>query len=491
MERVAAIIGGTVWTEDGPVAGDLYIDEQGKISAVVPRSGKSRGACEASPEPAAGGAPVPGAAATGRVIDAAGLWVLPGGVDVHVHFREPGITESEDFLSGSAAAACGGVTTVLDMPNTVPPVSDGGALSAKLTAVAGRSYVDYGIFGAAVAGQGKALIRNVEEMAALGACGIKVFLGPTTGDIAAPTWGELYELTALLAGTGLVFAFHCEDRDVIASMSKAKETLDPRDYQSALALRPRFGELLATDGVLRLALETGAQVHIAHVTLKEAVAAIAHAKGQGAQVTAETCPQYLFLHDGDFARAGLAMKALPPIRTAADREALWAGLRQGALDAVATDHAPHRTQEPRSERVWDPPFGIAGVQTMMPLLLDAALRGVCKVEEVVRWTSANPARAYGLYPAKGRLGPGADADVALFDPQARWSVETGWWKGKSMNTPFRGYEGLGAPVLTVLRGRIVAERGELVGKPSGSMVSGRREKGWRQEGSAAKMRKCR
>ena len=395
------------------------------------------------------------------------------------------MTESEDFLSGSAAAACGGVTTVLDMPNTLPPVSDGEALSAKISTVAGRSYVDYGLFGAAVAGKGDALIKSVEEMAALGACGIKVFLGPTTGDIAAPGWGELYHLCRHFSSSGLVFAFHCEDRDVIAQQMRSKDLLDPGDYQSLLALRPRFGELLATDGVLRLALETGARVHVAHVALKEAAAAIRQAKSLGARVTAETCPQYLYLDEGDFVKVGWAMKALPPIRSRADREALWQGLREGTLDAVATDHAPHRIRPARAESVWDPPFGIAGVQTMLPLLLDSALRGDCRVEEVVRWSSANPARAYGLYPRKGALVPGADADVVLVDPKLQWRIDAPWWKGKSMNTPFWGRQGLGAPVLTVLRGRVVAENGKVVGEPSGERLI------FSDKESAASLRKCR
>lgn len=472
MRRVGLIKGGTIWTEDGSVVGDLVIGEDGRILDVLSKTGQGADA-PPSREPAARGSALPPRerGLSGEVIDASGLWVLPGAVDVHVHFRDPGITESEDFLSGSAAAACGGVTTVLDMPNTVPPVSDGEAFAAKVSALAGRSYVDYGLFGAAVAGRGERLVAQVEEMARLGACGIKVFLGPTTGSIEAPGWGELYELCRRFAKESLVFTFHCEDRAVIDHALRDKEKLDPQDYQSLLRLRPRFGELLATDGVLRLALETDARVHIAHVALKEAVDAIGRAKRSGARVTAETCPQYLFLDDADFPAFRHDMKVLPPIRSAADRQALWEGLRAGVIDAIATDHAPHRTRLPREESVWDPPFGIAGVQTMLPLLLDWAIRGRCRVEDVVRWTAANPARAYGLYPVKGTLQVGADADVVIVDPAARWRVDASWWKSKSRNTPFWGREGLGAPVLTLLRGRVVAQRGEIVGEPQGKMLA--------------------
>lgn len=459
MRRIRLIKGGTIWTEKGPIDGDLVLDADGKVSKILQRR--------------EGGAPPQDPASPfspGEVIDATGLWVLPGGVDVHVHFREPGLTASEDFATGSAAAACGGVTTVLDMPNTVPPVSSKEALLAKMEAVAGRSYVDYGIFGAAVAKDEAEIIPRVEAMAEAGACGIKVFLGPTTGDIEAPGWGALYRLCRHLGDRGPVLTFHCEDRDVINASLTERDRLDPNSYPSLLGLRPRFGELLATDGVLRLALETGARVHIAHVALKEAVQIIGLAKEAGASVTAETCPQYLFLCDEDYDRVGRQMKALPPIRTAEDQMALWEGLASGALDTIATDHAPHRIKEPRDEAVWASPFGIAGVQTLLPLLLDHAIGGSCEVSDVVRWTSTNPARAYGLYPRKGSLSPGADGDVVLVDPDATWECDVPWWKGKSRNTPFWGRTGRGLPVTTLLRGRVVVERSEVVGTPQGHLV---------------------
>ena len=462
MRRILLIKGGTIWTESGPVHGDLLLDMDGRVAEIVDRS-RTTGSVSSPPGP-----PV----RPEQIIDATGLWVLPGAVDVHVHFRQPGLTASEDFTTGSAAAACGGVTTVLDMPNTLPPVRDKEALLAKIQEIAGCSYVDYGLFGAAVAKDEGALIPTVEEMAAAGACGIKVFLGPTTGDIEAPGWGALYQLCRHLGGDGPVLTFHCEDRGVIHAASAKRDRLDPSAYQSLLELRPRFGELLATDGVLRLARETGARVHIAHVALKEAVEAISRAKEAGAPVTAETCPQYLFLCDEDYIRFGAQMKALPPIRTAGDRAALWEGLLGGGLDTVATDHAPHTRKEPRSVGVWEPPFGIAGVQTLLPLLLDQAIKGACAVEDVVRWTSSNPAKAYGLFPKKGSLRPGADGDIVLIDPGGEWHCGEPWWKGRSRNTPFWGRTGNGLPVTTLLKGRVVSENGEVVGAPRGEFLKG-------------------
>lgn len=458
MRRIRWIKGGTIWTESGRLEGDLVLGEDGKVAAVAPRSSPTGLTDDLDVGP-------------DEIIEATGLWILPGAVDVHVHFREPGLTASEDFATGSAAAACGGVTTVLDMPNTLPPVSDRKSLVAKMEQVAGRSYVDYGLFGAAVAQDERELIPQVEAMVEAGACGIKIFMGPTTGDLRAPGWGALYRLCRHLGRGGPVLTFHCEDRDVIEAVAAARERLSPDDYQSLLSLRPRFGELFATQGALLLALETGARVHIAHVALKEAVSLIAWAKAAGAPVSAETCPQYLFLCAEDFAWAGLRMKALPPIRSVQDQDQLWKGLLEGVLDVVATDHAPHLIQEPRDEAVWASPFGIAGVQTLLPLLLDHAIAGKCQVSDVVKWTSSNPARAYGLYPKKGSLEPGADGDVVIVDPNAVWRCDESWWKGKSSNTPFWGRTGKGLPVMTLLRGQVVAQGGQVSGTPRGRLLA--------------------
>lgn len=465
MDRpIERILGGTVWTSSGPVEADVEIDEGGRVKRIVERK---------EPSPSEGRGVGGGGELPAGAIDARGLWVLPGAVDVHVHFRDPGLVESEDFLSGSAAAAVGGVTTVLDMPNTAPPVANGERLRQKKEALAGRSYVDYGLFGTLVStatgpDDGRDLSAEVEAMAAEGACGIKLFLGPTTGGIEAPGWGELYQLLKGWSDRGIRFTFHCEDREVIRCAEE--EAAKGSGYGALLAWRPRFGELLATEGVLRLSLETGARVHIAHVALKEAVDAIERARALGAPVTAETCPQYLFLTEADYKWARHSMKVLPLIRSAADRERLWSGLREGAIDLIATDHAPHR-RTGEAEGPLDGPFGMAGVQTLLPLLLDQAVRGACRVEEVVRWTSEAPAKAYGLYPRKGAIAPGSDADIVLVDPDGEWSVDEGWWRSKSRNTPFWGRRGRGLPVATLLRGWLVARRGTLVGEPRGLFLS--------------------
>ncbi len=459
MARRKMIRGGTVWSETGSLEADVIVGADGLIERLVERSN-------------AGGEPAwAGVQAEVEVIDASGKWVLPGAIDSHVHFRDPGLPQKEDFRSGSAAAAVGGVTTVLDMPNTLPPVVDSAALAHKQDAVGRGAYVDYGLFGAATAAEDFGVhLARVDELVAAGVVGIKVFLGPTTGNLSAPTWGELHQLLAAKGGETL-FVFHCEDRSVIdTARGRVPENL-AFTYQGLLASRPRVGELLATDGVLRLARESGARVHVAHVALAEATAAIEGAKREGARVSAETCPQYLFLTEEDSETVGDSLKVLPPIRSRADQRALWEALASGTLDLVATDHAPHESASDEPLRAWEGNFGMAGVQTLVPLLIDAAIAGRCRVCDVVRWTSAAPARCFSLYPRKGALHPGGDADLTIVDPGARWQVERPWWQSRSENSAFWRREGRGLPVMTMLRGEIVARDGAVVGDPQGRMVA--------------------
>lgn len=453
------VLGGTLWSPEGAQEADVVIGEDGRVAAVVRRSPGRQSMYVYDPD-------------TYDIIDATGKWVLPGGIDAHVHFREPGLTVKEDFATGSRSAAAGGVTTVLEMPNTVPPVSDGERLRAKYEAIAGRSYVDYGLFGAAIAPDHlDELEKSVEALLAGGVAGIKVLLGPTTGDLSAPTWGQLYQLMSRFRDE-TVFVFHCEDRSVIEEATPRVPSRFASEYKGLLMARPRFGELMATDGVLRLARETGARVHIAHVALAEAVQAIEAAKNDGAPVTAETCPQYLLLSEEEAPALGRRMNVLPPIRSKRDQEALWQGLKSGVIDFVATDHAPHETKRTAAQTAWEGPFGMAGVQTLVPLLLDQAIQGVCGVADVVRWTSYAPARAFGLYPRKGVLRPGADADLIVVDPDETWCVGPDWWQSKSANTAFWGTSGAGAPILTMLRGEVIVQKGQIVDPPKGRPLDG-------------------
>lgn len=399
-------------------------------------------------------------------IDAHGLYLLPGLVDAHVHMRDPGMTNKESIVSGTIAAACGGVTTVLDMPNTMPPVADVPTLRAKTRLVPGRAHVDVGFY--ALLGPGT--IDRLPDLAAAGCMGFKLFLGPTTGNLQAPDWGELTSAFRILADLRIPIVVHAEDRAMIDYwLPRARQMGD--DYAAFLAGRPESGEIAATERICRLAGETGAAVHIAHVTLAQAVDVIAAAKERKWPVTAETCPPYLFLTADDYRQVGTAMKVLPPVRQAADRAALWAALRCGTLDMVATDHAPHTTDD-KAKGLWDAAAGAPGVETLLPMLLAAARRGTCTLPQIVRWCAEAPAIRFGIA-GKGRLTPGAWADMVLVDLQRPWEIKPQRLHSLSASaetTPFHGWTGNGAPVMTLLHGRVVAQDGEPVGQPAGQWV---------------------
>lgn len=398
-----------------------------------------------------------------ETIDADGLYVLPGLIDAHVHLREPGLVHKETIATGTRAAACGGVTTVLDMPNTVPPVVDADTLTDKGQLIEGQAQVDVGLFAALTPGSARELSRVIEA----GCVGFKLFLGPTTGDLQAPGWGELLEVFTISAGTHIPMVVHAEEREVIEHWTPRTKSHGD-DYPQLLASRPEFGEVSATASVCRLAKCTGAAVHIAHVSLAEAVEVIGQAKAAGWPVTAETCPPYLFLTAEDFPRLGPTMKVLPPVRHQNDQDRLWYGLRSSVIDVVATDHAPHLASE-KAASLWDAPGGAPGVETLLPLMLEAVHQGRCSLSDIVRWCCANPAIIFGLQ-GKGHLRPGAWADIVIVDLAKPWCIQAEELHSLSRSTPFAGLRGRGAPVATFLRGRLVARDGEPVGKPSGRWI---------------------
>lgn len=527
------IRGGTIVTAGRTFVGDVII-RNGRIDAVVERGGsgdEDRDASEAGDgsgdRDAAADRDASGdrGAAADRdrfghipVLDATGKFVLPGLIDVHVHFRDPGLIHKEDFRTGTLAAACGGVTTVFDMPNTLPPVATADVLRAKADGVRGRAHVDYGFYGLVDEHNGDELRALVDA----GAIGFKLFLGPTTGDLRAPGWGRLIEVFETVREIGLPLVIHAEDRDVIeywtakveagwrpdapsqvgrlddedrpeaaeqSEVADQSETADPSgaafNYEAFLATRPRFGEVAATQTACLLAQMTGARIHIAHVALAEAVEVIRQAKAAGAPVTAETCPTYLTMTADDCEALGPVSKILPPIRSGADREALWAGLHDGTIDLIATDHAPHE----RAAKTGDwlrAAGGMIGVETMLPLLLNEVSQGRLTLNKLVEWTSANPADLFGMAARKGDLRAGLDGDVVVVDPDAERVIGSGEparapsavparsvsapLHSKSDNSSLLGRKLRGAVVHTVVRGRVVVRDGRPVGGPLGERV---------------------
>lgn len=431
--------GGTVMTPHGRLEGGVAVDG-GVIVAVA----------------------VDAALPTGReTIDAGGRHVLPGVIDSHVHFREPGLEYKEDWASGTAAAACGGVTTVLEMPNTRPPTATPEALRLKQERAARGARVDYGIYG--LLAQDNA--DQLEALAAGGVIGFKCYMGETVGAIPAPDDGLMLEEFQTAARLGLRVAVHAENNGIMQRMISRLKAAGRTDPLAHVDSRPELCAVEATSRALLFAEWAGAKLHICHESCKDTLPLVRAARRRGVDVTVETCPHYLLLTSADMGRLGPILRMNPPVRAAGHDAALWAALVDGTIDMISTDHSPHSVEEKTRADIWHAVSGFPGVETAVPLMLTAINRGRLTLERYVEIASANPARAWGLYPRKGALTPGADADITVVDMAREGEIRGAALHSKSKITPFEGTKVTGLPVCTIVRGRVVMRDGELVGEP--------------------------
>jgi dihydroorotase len=392
-----------------------------------------------------------------EVYDARGLYILPGLIDAHVHFRDPGLTYKEDFASGSAAAAYGGISLVADMPNTLPPAAAAADLREKARIAGEKSYTDFGLF-ALLTGDNRG---EMEGLVREGALGFKVFLGTSVGNLPAPGPGPLLE--AMGRAGKYRIAFHAEDNDLNEHFTRLCREEPGADPALLSRARPAVSEAEAVGRALRFAEYSGAAVHICHLSAARSLALVREAKRRGLPVSAETCPQYLFLDSGDYPRLGTRMKVYPPIRSAEDRKALWDGIADGTIDMIASDHAPH-TAEEKDRPLWEALSGIPGVETSAALMLSAVNRGLLSLNDYARLASYAPARLWGLYPRKGGFAPYGDADFTIVDMNRPGIIRNAELHSKHPVSPYEGFETSAAPVATVLRGKFIMKNGVLTGK---------------------------
>jgi dihydroorotase len=396
-----------------------------------------------------------------KVIDASGKYVIPGAIDSHVHFRAPGYDHKEDWQTGTGAAARGGVTTVMEMPNTKPATGTVEALKIKQAIAARQAYVDYGIYGLLDENN----LGELEALAAAGVSSFKCFMGNTFGDLPAPSDGAMLEGFEILARLGLRCTVHAENASIMARRQAKLEAAGRIDPLAHLAARP---EVCAIEAVSRAAIFaewTGARLHIAHKSSKDALYVLADAKRRGVDVTVETCPQYLLLSTKDHERLGNVLRVNPPIREPGHQEPLWQALKSGVVDMIATDHAPHLPEEKTRASVWQCDCGFPGVETQMALMLTEMNRGRFTISDYVRWACVNPAKAWGFFPTKGVIQPGADADIVLIDAKREWSIDQSQLFSKSKISPWHGRKVQGGPTLTMVRGRVVMQDGKLLVEP--------------------------
>lgn len=395
-------------------------------------------------------------------LDASGLYLLPGAIDSHVHFRDPGYPHKETWATGSAAAACGGVTTVFDMPNTMPATGTVEAVRQKLK-IAESSYVDFGIH----ALFGDETVDHLEDLLDAGATSFKAFVGNTFGNLPAPTDGALLEGFEKLAPLGVRTVVHAENSSIMARRQQRLQAAGRKDALAHLAARPAVCEIEAIGRVLTLAEWTGARVHIAHHSGADSLYVLRDAKRRGVDVTVETCPQYVLLNTQDMLRLGGILRLNPPIREARHNQPLWDALMDGTIDMIATDHAPHTPEEKTRDSIWDCDCGFPGVETQMPLMLTEVNRERATLMDYVRWSAAAPAKAWGLYGTKGVLAVGAHADIAVVDMGRKGVISQGRLQSVSKISPWNGRMVQGYPLHTLVRGRFVMRDGKLVREAMG------------------------
>ena len=383
-----------------------------------------------------------------QIVDASNLLVLPGFIDSHVHFRDPGGTHKEDFVSGTRAALAGGVTTVLDMPNTQPTTSDRASLVAKLALVASKAVVDYGFYVGATD-------TNSEEAAALAGevAALKLYMGSSTGSLLVTEFSPIYQhFSTFPLDKPLVV--HAEDEQSL----KYFAPLSQRDHNQA---RPPISAQIALSRALAIAEKTGRALHIAHTTTQRELELILEAKQKGVRVTCEVTPLHLFLTEDDQHHLGNYGKVNPPLRSKSDQDALWRYF--SVVDTIGTDHAPH-TREEKNLPYEQAPSGMPGVQTMLPLLLTAAHEGRVTLEEVVRRCVSNPARIFGLK-TKGALEAGKDADIVLIKPDEVYEITDEQMLSKCGWTPFAGTKVTGKVEQVFVRGALAYDQGRCVALP--------------------------
>jgi dihydroorotase len=393
----------------------------------------------------------------GETVDAAGLTVLPGVIDTQVHFREPGLEWKEDLETGSRAAALGGVTAVFEMPNTEPSTTDPDALADKLARARDRMWTDHAFY----MGGTHENARFLGELERLpGCCGVKVFMGASTGTLLVADDDGVREVLRHVKRRA---TFHSEDEYRLADRRPLART---GDWTSHPEVRDPESAIMSTRRLVRLARETGARIHVLHVTTAEEVEFLA---GHKDVATMELTPQHLTL-DGDEAYErlkGLAQMN-PPIRNNYHIAGLWRGIEQGVADVLGSDHAPH-TLEEKARPYPASPSGMPGVQTLVPVMLTHVANGRLSLDRFIDLTSHGANRVFGIA-GKGRMAEGYDADLTLVDLKARRVIRHEDMATRSGWTPFDGFEATGWPMATIVRGRVVMRDGALIGSAHGRPV---------------------
>jgi dihydroorotase (multifunctional complex type) len=403
----------------------------------------------------------------GEIVDITGLVVMPGGVDTHVHLMDPGPTEREDFPHGTRAAAARGVTTIVEHTHA-HPIREVTDLTEKRQHLRGRSNVDFGL----AAHVWPDRVSHIPDLWHAGVTFFKVFTCTTHGVPGIDPGHLLAALTSIASVDGRTL-IHCEDESITAEAEKVLKAEGRADGRILVEWRNREAELVAIAAASVITRAAGAKATFAHVSSREVIEVIEAARRWGADIAAEACPQYFALDEAEVETEGALRKFTPParIRNDDERASMWDAVRSGAFSHFSTDHAPSTLAQKEGD-IWAAPFGLPGLDTTFPFLIDAALTGTIDLVTAARLYAQSPAERYGLAPRKGSLAIGADADLVLIDPAANWTVANADVISKAGWSPFTGRTFRGRAIATYLRGTEIARDGVPTDQRTGRFLAG-------------------
>lgn len=405
-----------------------------------------------------------------KEIDVKGNIVFPGFIDPHVHFDDPGFTEREDFETGTRSAAAGGITTIIDMPCTsIPPVTNGRNFDYKLNIVKPKAYVDFTFWGGVTPGQVESgeYKESLKELKDRGIVGVKFYTISGMELYPRMSVSNMDKAFRLMKELNLVCAVHAEDYYLVDYYSHLMQEMGREGPESWSEGRTYEAEPEAIWSVVGITEKVGNKLHIVHLSTKEGLNVIRWAKYHRVDATTETCPQYLVFTTEDFKKQGSVLKIAPPLRQEEDREELWKGLKDGSIDFICTDHAAGKYPEEKSDpNIWKNYTGIPGIQLLVSSILYYGFhKGRLSLAEIQKLMSENAAKRYGLYPQKGTVQIGSDADFSVVDLNKEWTVEPSRLESKGKYSPFTGNKLKGKIYMTIIRGEIVYKEDEgVIGK---------------------------